>query len=48
MPPGGAVPAGPFYAYTVASGDSPWKIASKLFGDGKFTQKIVEAMAVEL
>jgi len=32
-----------FYAYTVTSGDSPWSISSKIFGDGKYTQKIVEA-----
>lgn len=32
-----------YYAYTVTSGDSPWSISSKVFGDGKYTQKIVEA-----
>ncbi|HYG76452.1 MAG TPA: LysM peptidoglycan-binding domain-containing protein [Planctomycetota bacterium] len=31
------------YGYTVAAGDNMWKISSKVFGDGKFTQKIVEA-----
>ena len=31
------------FAYTVLAGDSMWKISSKVFGDGKFTQKIVEA-----
>ena len=32
-----------FFAYTVTTGDSPWTISSKVFGDGKYTQKIVEA-----
>ncbi|MEI6235108.1 MAG: LysM peptidoglycan-binding domain-containing protein [Planctomycetota bacterium] len=32
-----------FYAYTVTTGDSPWTISSKIYGDGKYTQKIVEA-----
>ena len=43
--PGTPVPAAAssYYGYTVASGDSPWKISSKLFGDGKYTQKIVDA-----
>jgi nucleoid-associated protein YgaU len=31
------------FGYTVASGDNIWKISSKVYGDGKFTQKIVEA-----
>jgi len=31
------------YGYTVAAGDNMWKISSKVYGDGKFTQKIVEA-----
>jgi nucleoid-associated protein YgaU len=32
-----------YFAYSVAAGDNPWKISSKVFGDGKYTQKIVEA-----
>jgi len=31
------------FGYTVAGGDNIWKISSKVYGDGKFTQKIVEA-----
>jgi nucleoid-associated protein YgaU len=31
------------FGYTVAAGDNIWKISSKVYGDGKFTQKIVEA-----
>ena len=31
------------YGYTVAAGDNMWKISSKVYGDGKFTQKIVDA-----
>jgi len=31
------------FGYTVAGGDNPWKIAAKVYGDGKYTQKIVEA-----
>jgi nucleoid-associated protein YgaU len=31
------------YGYTVAGGDNMWKISSKVYGDGKFTQKIVDA-----
>ena len=30
-------------AYTVASGDNMWKISAKVYGDGKYTQKILEA-----
>lgn len=36
-------PRGEFYAYTVVNGDSPWTISNKVFGDGKYTQKIVDA-----
>jgi len=32
-----------YFAYTVTSGDSPWSVSNKVFGDGKYTQKIVEA-----
>lgn len=32
-----------YRSYTVVNGDSPWTISSKIFGDGKYTQKIVEA-----
>ncbi len=32
-----------YRSYTVVTGDSPWTISSKVFGDGKYTQKIVEA-----
>ncbi len=31
------------YGYTVAGGDNVWKIASKVYGDSRFTQKIVDA-----
>jgi nucleoid-associated protein YgaU len=31
------------FGYTVAAGDNVWKISSKVYGDGKFTQKIVDA-----
>jgi len=31
------------YGYSVASGDNMWKISSKVYGDGKFTQKIIDA-----
>ena len=31
------------YGYTVKSGDNMWKISSSVYGDGKYTQKIVEA-----
>jgi len=31
------------YGYTVAAGDNMWKISTKVYGDGKFTQKIKEA-----
>jgi nucleoid-associated protein YgaU len=31
------------FAYTVASGDNIWKISSKVYGDGRYTQKIAEA-----
>jgi nucleoid-associated protein YgaU len=31
------------YGYTVAAGDNMWKISAKVYGDGKYTQKIVEA-----
>ena len=31
------------YGYTVAAGDNIWKISTKVYGDGKFTQKIMEA-----
>lgn len=37
-----AVPADG-WGYTVQSGDNIWKISSKVYGDGKFTQKIVDA-----
>ncbi len=40
---GTAAASNEYYSYTVASGDSPWTISSKIFGDGKYTQKIVEA-----
>lgn len=29
--------------YTIAAGDNPWKISSKVFGDGKYAQKIMDA-----
>jgi nucleoid-associated protein YgaU len=29
--------------YAIAAGDNPWKISFKVFGDGKFAQKIVDA-----
>ena len=32
-----------FFAYSAAANESPWKISSKVFGDGKYTQKIVDA-----
>ncbi|HYF52071.1 MAG TPA: LysM peptidoglycan-binding domain-containing protein [Planctomycetota bacterium] len=41
-PEANAVPADG-YGYTVAAGDNIWKISSKVYGDGKFTQKIVDA-----
>ncbi|MFH0938668.1 MAG: LysM peptidoglycan-binding domain-containing protein [Planctomycetota bacterium] len=31
------------YAYTVVANDNIWKISSKIYGDGKYTQKILEA-----
>jgi nucleoid-associated protein YgaU len=31
------------YGYTVAPGDNGWKIAFKVYGDGKYTQKILDA-----
>jgi len=31
------------FGYTVVAGDNVWKISSKVYGDGKFTQKIVDA-----
>lgn len=31
------------FGYTVVAGDNIWKISTKVYGDGKFTQKIVEA-----
>ena len=31
------------YGYTVQNGDNMWKISSKVYGDGKYTQKIAEA-----
>lgn len=31
------------FGYTVAPGDNMWKISAKVYGDGKYTQKIVEA-----
>jgi nucleoid-associated protein YgaU len=33
------------YAYTVAAGDNIWKISNKVYGDGKYTQKILAANA---
>lgn len=36
-------PAAGGYGYTVVAGDNIWKISSKVYGDGKFTQKIIEA-----
>lgn len=29
--------------YTIAAGDNPWKISAKVFGDGKYAQKIMDA-----
>jgi nucleoid-associated protein YgaU len=29
--------------YEIAAGDNPWKISSKVFGDGKYAQKILSA-----
>ncbi|MCZ7646861.1 MAG: LysM peptidoglycan-binding domain-containing protein [Planctomycetota bacterium] len=29
--------------YTVEAGDNPWKISAKVFGDGKYAQKIIDA-----
>lgn len=37
-----------FFSYTVVNGDSPWIISSKVFGDGKYTQKIVDANNLKL
>jgi nucleoid-associated protein YgaU len=37
-----AVPADG-WGYSVQAGDNIWKISSKVYGDGKFTQKIVDA-----
>ena len=31
------------YGYVVKSGDNMWKISASVYGDGKYTQKIVEA-----
>lgn len=31
------------FGYTVVAGDNIWKISTKVYGDGKFTQKIMEA-----
>jgi len=31
------------FGYTVAAGDNIWKISTRVYGDGKFTQKIMEA-----
>ena len=31
------------FGYTIAAGDNMWKISTKVYGDGKFTQKIQEA-----
>ena len=31
------------YAYTVVKDDNIWKISNKVYGDGKYTQKILEA-----
>ena len=44
-PPANIVDAAPAdgFGYTIAAGDNPWKIASKVFGDGKYTQKIMDA-----
>jgi nucleoid-associated protein YgaU len=33
------------YGYVVKSGDNMWKISASVYGDGKYTQKIVEANA---
>jgi nucleoid-associated protein YgaU len=30
-------------SYTIAAGDNPWKISAKVFGDGKYAQKIMDA-----
>ncbi|HLX65203.1 MAG TPA: LysM peptidoglycan-binding domain-containing protein [Planctomycetota bacterium] len=32
-----------YYSYIVTSNDSPWSIAFKIYGDGKYTQKIMDA-----
>ena len=46
-PPGGSAAGsdapGDGFAYTVAAGDNIWKISSKVYGDGKYTQKILQA-----
>ncbi|MCY3021406.1 MAG: LysM peptidoglycan-binding domain-containing protein [Planctomycetota bacterium] len=33
------------FGYTVAAGDNIWKISTKVYGDGKYSQKIIEANA---
>jgi len=38
-----ARPANLLGTYTVASGDNPWKISARIFGNGKYAQKIVDA-----
>ena len=42
-PPSGGDVSADGYGYTVGSGDNMWKISAKVYGDGKYTQKIVEA-----
>jgi nucleoid-associated protein YgaU len=52
LPPIGANAGGPTQqvpaanalgTYTIAAGDNPWKISAKVFGDGKYAQKIMDA-----
>jgi nucleoid-associated protein YgaU len=38
-----ALPARMLGTYAVAAGDNPWKISARIFGNGKYAQKIVEA-----
>lgn len=38
-----AQPAANGWKYVVQSGDSPWRISAKVFGDGKHAQKIMKA-----
>ena len=37
------MPSVKYFSYTVVNGDSPWIVSSKIFGDGKYTQKIMDA-----